>query len=209
VKKILVIILIPVFCVNLVAQSDQDRGHHPRDGFFASMSFGAYYESINDDIIGGEYSNMQMKGYGGGANIKLGAAITENFILHGTIFTRTSGSMNVVADGTPIGTIMGENDIDTRMFGLGVTYYIMPANIFLSGSIGLNNFELTDNEVVTTTPMGPGLYLELGKEWWISKNWDLGFNISLSYGGVDNESDTMSEALSGITLGVGFNATFN
>ena len=53
------------------------------------------------------------------------------------------------------------------------------------------------------------MYMKVGKEWWISKNWDLGFSFAVSYINVNNEAGNMTEKLSGVTVGLSFNATFN
>ena len=54
-----------------------------------------------------------MKGIGGGFDFKLGAAVKENFILHGDIIVTTSSSIDVIADGDEIGTISGDNSVET------------------------------------------------------------------------------------------------
>ena len=68
------------------------------------------------------------------------------------------------------------------MIGGGITYYIMPSNIFLQGSLGIGNFNLIDNDKKTSvsTDRGFSMQLKVGKEWWISKRWRLG--VALTYG---------------------------
>ena len=57
--------------------------------------------------------------------------------------------------------------------------------------------------------LGIGMFIKAGKGWYISSNWELGFNININYTNVTNEVETMTEKLSGFSIGLGFNATFN
>ncbi len=208
-KKLLFFTVIVVFNISIMAQSDQERGHPAHSGLFISMSGGLTYISINDDITNGPYSNMQFKGIGGGFDIKLGAVVKDNFILHGDIITVSSGSINITADGNEIGTISGDNSIGMIMFGGGATYYFMPQNVFISGTMGVGGFSVTTDGESLNTQKGFGLYMKLGKEWWISKGWDIGGSIGFNYTNVNNEAGGITEKLSGISIGILFTATFN
>ena len=191
-----------------VVQDNEKRGHHKGDGLFFSASLGVSYLSINDDITGSTYDNMKMKGTGIALDIKLGAVIKENFILHGDIITSNSISLEVLIDGEPLGTITGDNSVSMIMFGGGGTYYFLPGAYF-SGTIGIGGFSIKANENTTNTQKGLGINLKLGKEWWVSKNWDLGGSIGLNYINVNNEVETVTEKLSGVSIGLLFTATFN
>ena len=208
-KKALFIIVAAVLSSSTMAQSDQERGHPTNGGLYFSISGGGAYLSINDDITNGPYNTMEMKGFGGGFDFKLGAAVKENFILHGDLIGTSSGSINVTVDGDEIGTISGDNSVGTTIFGGGATYYFMPQNIFISGTLGVGGFSITTDGETGNTQKGFGMYMKVGKEWWISKNWDLGFSFAVSYINVNNEAGNMTEKLSGVTVGLSFNATFN
>jgi len=208
----LLLIVILILGFNIKAQQtvqvDEKRGHQKGDGLFISASLGASYLSINDDITGSTYDNMKMKGACIALDIKLGAVVKENFILHADIITSNSMSLEILADGEPLGTITGDNSVSMVMFGGGGTYYFLPGAYF-SGTIGVGGFSIKANESTSNTQKGLGLNLKLGKEWWVSKNWDLGGSIGFNYTNVNNEVDTVSEKLSGVSIGLLFTATFN
>lgn len=208
-KKIIILIFALILSIGLFAQSDQERGHSPNSGIFLSMSLGPSYLSINDDITGSDINNMTFKGVGIVFDIQVGAPIKENFILHGDLITSSSGSVDMTFDGEDVGTLEGENSIGMMMFGGGFTYYVMPSNIFFSGVLGVGGFTMTVEDNTANTQKGFGLFVKAGKEWYISSNWDLGFNINLNYTNVNNEAESITEKLSGFSVGLGFNATFN
>ena len=195
--------------VNLAAQADHEPGYQAHDGFFLSMSIGPGMVNINDDITGGTYSNLKMSGIGAVIDIKLGAAVSENLILHGDIISISSGKLNVEADGSDIGTIEGDNSLGNIMLGGGITYYFMPSNVFVSGSGGIARFTITTNDQTSSTQAGLGLHVKAGKEWWISSRWGLGVSAIVNYAHVNNEADNMTEVLNGTFFGLSFNATFN
>lgn len=208
-QKLLFFIVTAVFSLSIMAQSDQVRGHPTHSGLYISMSAGLAYLSINDDITNGPNETMTLKGIGGAFDFKLGAVIKENFILHGDLIITTSGSIDVTLDGEPAGTISGENSVAINMFGAGATYYFMPQSFFISGTVGPAWYSITSDEATSNTQKGFGLDMKVGKEWFVSKNWDLGGSIGFNYTKINNEVDTMTEKLSGISVRLSFNATFN
>lgn len=64
------------------------------------------------------------------------------------------------------------------LVGPGLGRYLMPANVYISGSVGatLNNFAITDDEIqVSTENIGVGFSLMTSKEWWLSEDFSMGF----------------------------------
>lgn len=208
-KKLIILLLALTLSAGLIAQSDQERGHKPNSGVFLSMSLGPSYLSINNDITGSDIDNMTFKGVGIVFDFQVGAPIKENFILHGDIVTSSSGSVDMTFDGETVATLEGENSIGMMMFGGGFTYYLMPSNIFFTGVLGVGGFSLTVEDETANTQKGLGLFVKAGKEWYISSKWDLGFNFNFNYTNVKNEAESLTEKLSGFSVGVGLNATFN
>jgi hypothetical protein len=208
-KLTLLTIVLMLVCSTMMAQSDHEPGYQTHDRFFLSMSLGPAWMSINDDITNGPYNNMKMTGVGGIIDFKVGYALNESFILHGDVISVSSGKVDIVADGTTLGTIEGDNSVGMIMFGGGVTNYFMPNNFFVSGTAGIGSFNITTGESTSSTERGLGLLLKAGKEWWISSRWGMGVSATFNYTHVNNEADGMQEALSGIAFGVSLNATFN
>jgi len=80
------------------------------------------------------------------------------------------------------------------VMGGGVTYWVMPHNIFISGNLGIASMLL--NTAVdsggqgdpfatqtggVSTSAGASIRLHAGKEWWVGSEWALGVGLALEY----------------------------
>jgi hypothetical protein len=206
-KLFLLIFFMVLLGASLQAQyKSQAHGH---EGFYLSMALGGSYFSLNDDITNGPYKTMDMKGSAMLFDLKLGYAMSPNFILHGDLFGISSLSVEVTADGQTLGTVSGDNSVGVTMFGAGGTYYFLPGNFFISGTVGVSAFSITQGTTSTSTQSGLGLNFKMGKEWWVSKRWGLGASLLFNYTNVNNEVDNMTEKLKGTSFGICFNASRN
>lgn len=117
----------------------------------------------------------------------------------------------VTLDNGQSGTAPNSVTITESMFGAGLTYYFMPQNIFISGSLGSGNFTVnnTDNNTKSSTKYGFSFQLKAGKEWWVGKNWGLGLGLAYGKTALTNDADGLSEKLNSSRFSIVFNATFN
>lgn len=211
-KKVLIIILIfsGVSFVSAQNETKSQAGYHKHDGFYLSMSAGPVFGTIRDNIKGSYI--MDMSGAGGQFDLKIGGAIKENLLLHATLISsEMPGPRIKIAHGEQ-GKASNDLSIGEEMLGVGLTYYVMPKNIFFSGSIGIGSFSVSDNSSNSDylTQSGFSMQLKVGKEWWISKNW--GFGIGLTYGKTaltNNAGGGVEERLNSNRIAVLFNTTFN
>lgn len=110
-------------------------------------------------------------------------------------------------DGEDIGN--ANVDLSLGALGAGITYYIMPANVYLSGSVGVGNLTADVQGSSASIDSGNGLVLDatLGKEWWVGSKWGLGVAGAFGYHTIsDEETD---DNLSGPSFAVRFTATMN
>ena len=177
----------------------QKAGARLHDGFYLSISPGIAFGESRADLTeaGGSWDNITYSGPGGILDLKIGGALTPNLILSGDFISRS-------VRGPKAETVGGAEDLDDDVvltdgtLGVGLTYYVMPANLFLSGTIGVGRFVLTnptddddDDEQIETNP-GFSLHAKIGKEWWVSDNWGLG--VAAGYGWMGAERDEDSDA---------------
>ncbi|HYZ88777.1 MAG TPA: hypothetical protein VE620_05735, partial [Myxococcales bacterium] len=87
--------------------------HH---GFFLRMDLDAGYHNTS----GG--STATIDGPAGGFGISIGGNVADNLALFGIASGSGSGGDNTRAG--------------HALLGIGLTYYLMPANVFLSGAVG-------------------------------------------------------------------------
>lgn len=187
----------------------QNPDYQKHKGFFLSLSGGPNFSgiSIEDNL---PYATDYV-GSGPILDLKIGGAIKENLILHATLITDyMSGpkiSSNGVTQKTSDNFMIGEDFI-----GGGITYYLMPSNMFLSGSIGPGNFRRMDtgDDTSVSSDKGFGFQVKVGKEWWVSRRWGLGIALSYSQLNVRNKPENgVVELINSNNLGIYFNATLN
>ena len=190
-----------------------DRGqvldYRLHKGFYLSMSIGPNFPSITIEEV--RVTDMKITGTGAQFDIKIGGAVQENLILHATLASNSITGPKVTSFGTSQNSsnkmAMGE-----AMIGAGMTYYFMPANIFVSGSAGLGNFTLidNDNDINISTDRGFSFQLKAGKEWWVSRRWGLGVAVSYMKTMVTNKpGGGTEEKLNSNNFAIVFNATLN
>jgi hypothetical protein len=181
---------------NAAAQNPGARDHD--GGFFLRLALGAGGANSKNDGLPLEFS-----GAGGELDVAIGAVITPNLAIHGTIFGWLIQDPDV-DDGMVSGTVSG--DASMSAFGGGVTYYFMPINIYMSGSVGFGIFSAS-GDIDGESDTGFAGQLTAGKEWWVSNRWGLG--VSGVYGFFSIAEPSTSENWTGWNLAVMFSATFN
>lgn len=204
-KKILTLSIALAICTLSIAQN-KDRQH---TGFFLSMGLGPVFGPIHmDSNVDGAYD---MSGTGALFDFKIGGAVKENVLLHATLLSSSLVGPKITAAGQSAKTsdklTMGET-----LLGAGVTYYLMPSNIFFSGSAGLANFTIDNQETdyKASTERGIGFQLRAGKEWWVSRRWGLGVALTYNRSSVNNEpGNNIQEKLNSNRFGILFSATLN
>lgn len=187
----------------------QEPGYRQHTGFYLSLSVGPNFPSINSEVLGA-YS-VNFSGTGAQFDFKIGGAVKENLILHATLISNAMSGPKVSWEGISEKT-SNDLSIGEAMFGGGLTYYIMPSNFFLSGSLGLGNFTVMEvnNANSISTNRGFSMQLKIGKEWWVSKRWGLG--IAATYGKTkltNSPGGGIEELMNSNNLGILFNATLN
>ena len=203
------LIILGIAFLGFISLNAQD-GFHKHDGFYLSLAGGPSAGTISmEGSQNGNSATGSYKGSGGALDIQIGGAIKENLILHANLTSLAITGPTVTLNGVSA-KFPNESSIGQAMFGVGLTYYIMPANIFFTANIGSGNFTVTDNGKSTSTDHGGAFQIKIGKEWWVSKNWGLGVSAILNTIRVSNNPTTGgTEKISGAQFGVLFNATFN
>ena len=172
-------------------------GVHAHDGLFLRFTGGPGFGLYNgtgdvvttDGVIIGDPSN---EGSQVGGSISLGGSVGENLILHGDIW------FSVVSTEKKNSQLY--QDFGTAVVGLGVTYYWMPANMYVTGSIGMANSFLVlhdgtasnnNEDLARDITTGVGLAVMVGKEWWVSDNWALGVALQGEFTYAEDEDSNL------------------
>lgn len=172
------------------------------DGFFLRLSVGGGGANTELDVPGLE---TEISGTSGDANIAIGGVVAPNLALHGTLFGWSLSDPDVDIEGIGSGEIDG--DLSMGAIGGGLTYYFMPANIYVSGSAGLGSLSLDAGAIEGDTDSGFVGEIMLGKEWWVGNSWGLGVAGSLGFHSIPDED--IDENWSGNSWSIRFSATLN
>jgi hypothetical protein len=173
-----------------------------QDGLFLRLSAGGGSGSSSIEDITGE---VEISGSVADVNIAIGAIITPNLALHGTLMGWSAQDPDLVFNGTTIGEING--DVTATGIGGGLTYFFMPVNMYLSGSLGVGSMELDAGNLSVETDSGLFADLTLGKEWWVGEKWALGLAGGVT---IHSFSDPdVDENWSGTSFCLRFSASMN
>jgi hypothetical protein len=162
---------------------------------------------IDDEVGEGE---TELSGPAGEYNFAVGGIVRENLALHGTLFGWwvNDPDMEVFDDTGAVteGSLTGW--VNMNAWGGGITYYLMPINLYFSGSVAGAMLTFGNGSTYDThSDVGFAGDFTVGKEWWAGEDWGLGFSGGMSLHSIP-ASET-SENWSGKTFALRFSATFN
>lgn len=171
------------------------------DGFFLRLSTGLGGVTSSVETETGE---MEISGTASDINIAIGGVVSPNFAIHGTLFGWYTDTPDVDLAGE---TTSLPGDLVASGLGGGFTWYLMPANFYLSASAGFGSLEVDFGNVKAETDTGLMLDATLGKEWWVGNKWALGAAVGVQYHSLPD--GVIDEKWSGTTFCLRFSATMN
>jgi len=177
-------------------------GKHAHDGFYLGLRLGPAFSSVGSE--GAE--TVELSGAGTSFDLAIGGAVAANLIVAAEFGATT------VSD--PTLSVAGEEStadgysMTSSGFGAGVSYYIMPYNMYVGAAAYLisASVESDDGVALAESDAGFGAALRVGKEFWVSDNWGLGVNLEVQGGSMD-DGDSGTLEVSNVKFGVG--ATYN
>ncbi len=193
-RKSLFVTLAVAMIAALVIPQLSHAGGGPKDHtrFFLRLTAGGGYASSSDDAA-------DVTGLVGDFTAAVGACVSENFALHGTLFGWSQSNPDVEITGLGSGELDGTYSMSG--YGGGATYYFMPSNVYLSGSIGVGYLSIDTDLIDETSDAGFAMDFSLGKEWWVGNSWGLGVAGAFGYFSIED--------VNGWEVALRFSATFN
>ena len=180
------------------ALAGEPRTH---DGFFLRLSGGVGSASTSISESGSEF---KLSGMSGDVNLAIGGIVSTNLALHGTLFGWTVSDPSAKINGSDAGTVDGS--VEMVAFAGGITYYFMPANIYLSPSVGIATLSF-DGDSDGSSDTGFAMDITLGKEWWVGNSWGLGIAGAFGYHSIPDGGVDLT--WSGPSFALRFTATLN
>jgi len=183
------------------------RPVYEHDGFYLHMQLGGGYTSITAKTGNDRYT---ISGGSLALGIAAGGTIAPNLILFGTLYDNIISDPDITSNGVGQGTDFG-TDAHLIGLGIGLAYYVMPANVYFSGALTATWMRLDDNYYDSTyleTDTGLGFQGLVGKEWWVWPGWGLGVAGQLALASMKS-ADFPDTRWTGVSVSVLFSATYN
>lgn len=174
------------------------------DGFLLRFSLGLGYEGL--DISDGEGSEVGLSGFGLSGSLTLGGVVANNLAIHGDFFGLAAVSPNVSLNGRHIGEAR-DSSVSLSGFGVGITHWVMPLNLYLSATLGLAKATIDVQGDAFEADWGLALRAMIGKEWWVADEWGIGIMAELTWSKVPTELDDSSASFVGVNFGL--SVTYN
>lgn len=154
---------------------------YAHDDIFARLAVGAGYQSLLAPDRGVRYHTF---GAALSVELSVGGEVAENLLLHVTALHWSLLHPFYEVDGAGVSDRSGE--ASAIAVGPGMTYYVMPWNLFATLSIGLGRMFMTkpasqnpDADVSARIDSSTGWIVHgaIGKEWWVDEQWLLGASL--------------------------------
>ncbi len=179
---------------------------HAHQGFFLRLDVGGGYleqRAPTNSTLG----DMKVSGGAGAFGVAVGGAVAENLVLAGHLFSNAVSNPSISFSNGSSGST---NDTTSSLVGIGpaLTYYFMPVNVYLSGTLAATRLSLRVNGQDANSDWGVGTRLALGKEWWVSDSWGLGLAGQFSWSS-NKDQGTGAPTIATWGLGLAFSATYN
>jgi hypothetical protein len=187
---------------NQASSSSSDGSVLTHEGFMLRMSGGL--AMLGAGIEPEQNVEVGAGGIGQTLSLSLGGYIVPNLALHADLLGASAehGVTNVGAEDD--GSTVHTERFAMGGVGLGLTYYVMPYNLSLTGSLLLAQMSIQPEE-------GPSFetdYVVLGKlgiakQWAVSEYWGLGLGASALFGagqGDDSEGEDFDTGVGGFSV---------
>lgn len=195
---------------NQATTGQQETGYHTHDGFYLRLLLGLGSLSFSESPI---YSNrtgtLGATGTAGFFSLHLGGALAEGFIIHASMNGYAANDPQYEIDGVKQ-TTTTSSTLGVSSYGLGFTFYIDSINAYFSTDAGVAIARIAVGSISATSKSGFGLNLQIGKEWWVSKDWGVGAALFYHYSSMDDEaSGNVIPKITNSVVGLAFSATYN
>lgn len=169
------------------------------DGFMLRLTLGLGFEGLS--VSDGAGTEIELSGFGLGSSLSLGGVVADNLAIHGDFFGLAAVSPNVSIDGEDFGEAT-DSSVSLSGFGVGITHWVMPLNLYLSATLGLAKASIDVEGDEFEADWGLALRAMIGKEWWVGEEWGLGLMAELTWANVPVEVEEGSASFLGINFGL-------
>jgi hypothetical protein len=172
------------------------------DGVFVrgGIGFGYFHASASE---GG--TDVTVSGAGPSLGLAGGFAVNPGLIIHGEFFYDVTYGPTLEINGQSMDV---EGSAAMVGIGAGATYYVMPTNMYFSGTLAMTQLVAEEDGETEGSEWGPGIALTAGKEWFVAPMVGLGVAARFAFGSqkIDPEIDV---SYTTTTFSLLFSGTYN
>lgn len=201
-KALLTIAAVASLATGGVARAQGGVNQH--DGFALQLDLGVGAMGSKATFSG---SDWELSGTAGQFSIMAGGVVIPDLIIGGRLWNAWVSSPDFKIGGQKVATVGG---VTQRLTGIGldITYYFMPINIYVSATPSIGILSVESGGSSGSTKNGFAFRLAAGKEWWVSDNWGVGFNVQFAHSSNEDQG-TNPPTWATNWFGVAFSATYN
>ena len=204
-KTVLSTIIFLFLTSNLFSQEERlGIGVHQHDGFYLRLAGGlGYAQLVENDVMG---SDLKFSGVAGASRFQIGGTVSANLIIFGEFggIIQTDPTMEWVGESGSTSNV-SVSVYDARG---GITYYLMPSNVYFALSLLISQAELEYNNTKGESKYGIGFNAMVGKEWWVGEDWGIGAAFYIYFSTMKDKGD-FDNNINNFSIGVLFSATYN
>lgn len=192
------------------ADSAKEPGYHTHDGFYLRLLLGLGSLAFSESPI---YSNgtgtLKATGPAGFFSLHLGGAPAENFIIYASMNGYAASDPQYEVNGATQTTTTGST-LGISSYGVGLTFYFDAINAYLSADAGIAIARISTGSITGTSESGFGLNLQIGKEWWASRDWGIGVALFYHYSSMKDQAfGNVVPQITNSVIGLALSATYN
>ena len=151
-----------------------------------------------------DFASTSATAYGGAGYLgfALGGAIAPDVVLYGEIWGM--GAVNPTYQFAGATGTLDNQTLNYSGLGLGIGFFTA-GNVFVGISLDATRLGITDNDNgdQSRSDVGGAVTLTIGKQWWISPHWGLGFSVKGIGGGNHQDNDNNDSATYKTFTGLG------
>jgi hypothetical protein len=188
-------------------ERESAKGVHEHDGFMFRFIYGAGLGDLSVDNYNN--SDLTLEGAAGMGRLQLGYSFIGNINLFidnaAMVYTDPKVIWNAEEQDNAV------SEYVSSQLGIGLSYYIMPVNVYIALSACVVVSEFKGDLIDTQDVSGTGYFAAIGKEWWVSDNWGLGISLYYYQEKLEIDDSALSEKYNVIqrSWGIAFTATYN
>jgi len=144
--------------------------------------------------------DLSVGGVGVGFRLEIGGSVMPNLAIYTDL-----GGMGIPCPKVNYGGSSGTSSSTLGFAGIGggLCYYLMPVNLYIGTVFRALQLSVDDGSGTTSSSdIGFGASLMVGKEFWVGPRWSLGPALEIEYGRVPDNGVTWSVFSAAVTLSI-------